>query len=65
MFLSVWSQHQSDMHLVLILFSGDILGLLLDLENQYLIFYLNGDPLPSYKQLFTHARYVVNLYVYI
>ncbi|KAH9504963.1 RING finger and SPRY domain-containing protein 1 [Bulinus truncatus] len=36
--------------------ASDILGLLLDLENQYLVFYLNGDPLPSYKQLFTHAR---------
>ncbi|KAK3765830.1 hypothetical protein RRG08_026298 [Elysia crispata] len=35
---------------------SDILGLLLDLEKQYLVFYLNGQPLPSYKQLFSHAR---------
>ncbi|CAG5116479.1 unnamed protein product, partial [Candidula unifasciata] len=34
----------------------DTLGLLLDVDRQYLVFYLNGDPLPSYKQLFTHAK---------
>nr|KAG5712971.1 hypothetical protein BaRGS_021765 [Batillaria attramentaria] len=35
---------------------GDTLGLLLDVENQKLVFYLNGDPLPPYRQLFNHAR---------
>ncbi|XP_055892147.1 RING finger and SPRY domain-containing protein 1-like [Biomphalaria glabrata] len=52
----IWYHAQSELHTHPCWKPGDILGLLLDLENQYLIFYLNGDPLPSYKQLFTHAR---------
>ena len=36
--------------------SGDILGLLLDVDNQCIIFSLNGDPLPPESDLFVCAR---------
>ncbi|XP_005101311.1 RING finger and SPRY domain-containing protein 1 [Aplysia californica] len=52
----IWYHAQSKLHTHRCWKPGDILGLLLDLDNQYLIFSLNGDPLPRYKQLFTHAR---------
>ncbi|XP_015912570.1 RING finger and SPRY domain-containing protein 1 [Parasteatoda tepidariorum] len=35
---------------------GDILGCLLDVGKSYVIFYLNGKPLPPYTQLFQSAR---------
>ncbi|XP_013382424.1 RING finger and SPRY domain-containing protein 1 isoform X1 [Lingula anatina] len=35
---------------------GDILGLLLDLDKQEIIFSLNGNCLPAYNQVFAHAR---------
>lgn len=44
--------------------TGDVLGLLLDVDNQKLVFYLNGDPLPPYRQLFNHARCVGWLLTY-
>ncbi len=37
-------------------FAGDVLGLLLDIEGQQVIFYLNGKPLPPYNQVFKHAQ---------
>ena len=38
--------------------TGDILGLLLDIDNKQVTFALNGNALPSYNQLFAHARWV-------
>ena len=35
--------------------SGDILGVLLDLSHNEVIFSLNGNCLPPFKQLFLHA----------
>ncbi|XP_025114560.1 RING finger and SPRY domain-containing protein 1-like [Pomacea canaliculata] len=52
----IWYQAQSESHTHPCWKPGDVLGLLLDVDNQKLVFYLNGDPLPPYRQLFNHAR---------
>ncbi|KAK3086428.1 hypothetical protein FSP39_018336 [Pinctada imbricata] len=36
--------------------AGDILGLLLDVENEVMVFSLNGNSLKPYNDLFKHAR---------
>lgn len=43
---------------VVCVFSGDILGLLLDIDNQSIIFSLNGSALPKETDLFLCARWV-------
>lgn len=52
----IWYQAQSETHTHPCWKPGDVLGLLLDVQNQTLLFYLNGNPLPPYRQLFNHAR---------
>lgn len=52
----IWYQAQSETHTHPCWKPGDILGLLLDVTQQNLVFYLNGDPLPPFRQLFNHAR---------
>ncbi|XP_009857963.2 zinc finger protein isoform X1 [Ciona intestinalis] len=51
-----WHQAQSRRHIHPAWREGDILGLLLDLEKNQVIFYLNGDPLPSEGGIFNHAK---------
>eukprot|EP00106_Octopus_bimaculoides_P013656 XP_014781098.1 PREDICTED: RING finger and SPRY domain-containing protein 1-like [Octopus bimaculoides] len=36
--------------------AGDVLGLLLEVDKQQLVFLLNGNSLPPNKELFTHAK---------
>ncbi|XP_041375315.1 RING finger and SPRY domain-containing protein 1-like [Gigantopelta aegis] len=52
----IWYDADSEAHSHRCWKPGDVLGLLLDVDNQKLIFYLNGDPLPPLSQLFTYAR---------
>ncbi|XP_046359890.1 RING finger and SPRY domain-containing protein 1-like [Haliotis cracherodii] len=52
----IWYNADSEPHLQECWAPGDVLGLLLDVDSQKLIFYLNGDPLPPFTQLFTYAR---------
>jgi hypothetical protein len=43
---------------------GDVLGSLLDIENEKIIFYLNGVPLPPCNHVFKNARYLSEFYVF-
>lgn len=52
----LWYQAQSHSHSHPSWKEGDILGLLLDIDNYEVIFYLNGDPLPPAKSLFYSAK---------
>jgi hypothetical protein len=40
-----------------LVFVGDTLGLLLNVETQELVFYLNGEALAPNNELFQHARF--------
>jgi hypothetical protein len=42
---------------------GDVLGSLLDIENEKITFYLNGVPLPPCNHVFKNARYLSQFYV--
>ncbi|ESO85848.1 hypothetical protein LOTGIDRAFT_130506 [Lottia gigantea] len=52
----IWYNAHSEPHTHRCWQPGDTLGLLLDLENHQLVFYLNGDPLPPYCQVFSCTR---------
>nr|CAB3265812.1 ZF(RING)-26 RING finger and SPRY domain-containing protein 1 [Phallusia mammillata] len=51
-----WYQAQSHRHRHPAWKEGDVLGLLLDVPNSEVIFYLNGDALPPERALFNCAR---------
>ncbi|XP_076030600.1 RING finger and SPRY domain-containing protein 1-like isoform X2 [Oratosquilla oratoria] len=51
----IWHNAQSESHSHPCWEPGDILGSLLDLNNSRIIFYLNGDPLPPFTQVFNSA----------
>ena len=44
---------------------GDVLGLLLDLDQSEVIFYLNGDPLPAESGLFNSAKSVWGMFFFL
>jgi len=52
----VWHLASSKRHFQKPWQPGDVLGTLLDIENQQIIFYMNGVPLPPEKQVFRHAK---------
>jgi len=56
--LLVGTFHYSCWRYFLCAYSGDILGVLLDLGHKEVVFSLNGNCLPPFKHLFRHATYV-------
>ena len=44
------------MHGVVFYVLGSVLGLLLDVDEQQVVFYLDGEPLPPNKDLFKNAK---------
>lgn len=52
----IWYNAQSKSHGQPCWRAGDTLGLLLDIDNYSIIFYLNGKALPASRQLFKHAK---------
>lgn len=52
----LWYQAQSHSHSHPSWKEGDTLGLLLDIDNCEVIFYLNGSPLPPQRCLFNHVQ---------
>lgn len=52
----VWYNAKSEGHRHPCWKPGDVLGLLLNLDEQEIVFSLNGDSLPPCKQVFSHAR---------
>lgn len=53
----IWYNAQSRPHKHPCWKAGDVLGLLLDVDKQQLVFSLNGNSLPANKELFTHAKF--------
>ncbi|XP_067858024.1 RING finger and SPRY domain-containing protein 1-like isoform X2 [Heptranchias perlo] len=51
----IWYNSKSKIHLHPCWKEGDTVGFLLDLNKKILIFYLNGQPLPPEKQVFSSA----------
>lgn len=52
----IWHRAESVPHTHRQWRSGDVLGCLLDFNDEQIIFYLNGQPLAPQKQLFRHAK---------